>query len=281
MNTKNFISDERISQKDELFCMAHQEAYKQALIAVKSVSDVIKQHLEEQENILKDVDKRFTSKIYIKESSEYDVNISRFLRIHKTFINRLMDYFNDKYRIGSRGKSINKELIPQPPYIGDFQFKEDYEKRLKEYEDFLFNTVIDYHLVIDYMFKNLNAKSIIEFIKNEVKAFLKEEQDNSQYEINNDTIILKDMVYYSKSLRNSFYSLSRGFCIIKAINYFEKDTFDDTFDGYYEMFSDFEKKYFVINGKKVKNIRCLKNGELKIKFNDIKCLQEFVSKFLK
>ena len=71
--------------------------------------------------------------------------------------------------------------------------------------------------------------------------------------------------------------MSRGFCIIKAINYFEKETFD----GYYEMFSDFEKNYFVVNGKRIKSIRCLKNGELKIKFNDIKCLQEFISEFLK
>ena len=90
------------------------------------------------------------------------------MRIHKTFISRLIDYFNGKYQIGSRGKSINKELIPQTPYICDFQFKEDYEKGLKEYEDFLFNIVIDYHLVIDCMFKKLNAKSM----EREVNAYM-------------------------------------------------------------------------------------------------------------
>ena len=195
-------------------------------------------------------------KISCDSLEEYFVNKVVFIE-GKSFISKIYNYFETKYNITLERIKINDD------YSLNFREKEA-KQNLK-----WFMETLDYNLVLDDIFNQLNGVSF----KDREKEELKREFEYSKPVIKGNSINLKNAIYfndislkYNNNYEISYNSRGKFKTIFKLIDIINKNNNEDLCDNII-----FEKNEVIgiheLKGDIVKSIQVFKNGSIKLNCN--------------
>lgn len=192
-------------------------------------------------------------KISCDSLEEYFVNKVVFIE-GKSFISKIYNYFEKKYNITLERIKINDD------YSLNFR-----EKEAKQNLKWLMET-LDYNLVLDDIFNQLNGVSF----KDREKEELKREFEYSKPVIKGNSINLKNSIYfndislkYNNNYEISYNSRGKFKTIFKLIDIINKNDNKDLCDNII-----FEKNEVIgiheLKGDIIKSIQVFKNGSIKL-----------------
>lgn len=192
-------------------------------------------------------------KISCDSLEEYFVNKVVFIE-GKNFISKIYNYFEKKYNITLKRIKINDD------YSLDFREKEA-KQNLK-----WFMETLDYNLVLDDIFNQLNGVSF----KDREKEELKREFEYSKPVIKGNSINFKNAIYfndislkYNNNYEISYNSRGKFKTIFKLIDIINKNDNEDLCDNII-----FEKNEVIgiheLKGEIIKSIQVFKNGSIKL-----------------
>lgn len=195
-------------------------------------------------------------KISCDSLEEYFVNKVVFIE-GKSFISKIYNYFEKKYNITLKRIKINDD------YSLDFREKEA-KQNLK-----WFMETLDYNLVLDDIFNQLNGVSF----KDREKEELKREFEYSKPVIKGNSINFKNAIYfndislkYNNNYEISYNSRGKFKTIFKLIDIINKNDNKDLCDNII-----FEKNKAIgiheLKGDIIKSIQVFKNGSIKLTCN--------------
>lgn len=192
-------------------------------------------------------------KISCDSLEEYFVNKVVFIE-GKSFISKIYNYFEKKYNITLERIKINDD------YSLNFR-----EKEAKQNLKWLMET-LDYNLVLDDIFNQLNGVSF----KDREKEELKREFEYSKPVIKGNSINLKNAIYfndislkYNNNYEISYNSREKFKTIFKLIDIINKNDNKDLCDNII-----FEKNEVIgiheLKGDIIKSVQVFKNGSIKL-----------------
>lgn len=295
----------RIDAEDVRFCQAIQSAYEQTHAMLVRMAREISDYENKQQKILNDSgiqEARFLFFDVFSTNSVFD----RLESLPNSFIHKLADYFTHKYDIYINPEEICADLVPQLPAVpklyscyaskdqSDFaelkkkdeQAMAEYIVAVKAYEQRARSLVLSYEDVVEQIFvqiggTSLQQKAVSELKENARKAAWSESRKMCNYEQKKNVVILPAYTSACRVNWSDRFELSGSSrAIFKALSYFESGStgaggaFQELLD------SDFFDQVHCINGEKVQQVRCYKNGRIDIKFTGETYAQEFVDQYL-
>lgn len=239
-------NENRLCEEDLNFLEDLQEKFNNAKAGFKKYIEFYRENkicnLEEKE-----------IKISCDSLEEYFVNKVVFIE-GKSFISKIYNYFEKKYNITLERIKINDD------YSLNFREKEA-KQNLK-----WFMETLDYNLVLDNIFNQLNGISF----KDREKEELKREFEYSKPVIKGNSINLKNSIYfndislkYNNNYEISYNSRGKFKTIFKLIDIINKNDNKDLCDNII-----FEKNEIIgiheLKGDIIKSIQVFKNGSIKL-----------------
>ncbi|MDK0621574.1 hypothetical protein P5E90_12095 [Clostridium perfringens] len=239
-------NENRLCEEDLNFLEDLQEKFNNAKVGFEKYIEFYRENkicnLEEKE-----------IKISCDSLEEYFVNKVVFIE-GKSFISKIYNYFEKKYNITLERIKINDD------YSLDFREKEA-KQNLK-----WFMETLDYNLVLDDIFNQLNGISF----KDREKEELKREFEYSKPVIKGNSINLKNAIYfndislkYNNNYEISYNSRGKFKTIFKLIDIINKNNNEDLCDNII-----FEKNEVIgiheLKGEIIKSIQVFKNGSIKL-----------------
>ncbi|NGS95671.1 hypothetical protein G6Z25_01900 [Clostridium perfringens] len=239
-------NENRLCEEDLNFLEDLQEKFNNAKVGFEKYIEFYRENkicnLEEKE-----------IKISCDSLEEYFVNKVVFIE-GKSFISKIYNYFEKKYNITLERIKINDD------YSLDFREKEA-KQNLK-----WFMETLDYNLVLDDIFNQLNGISF----KDREKEELKREFEYSKPVIKGNSINLKNAIYfndislkYNNNYEISYNSRGKFRTIFKLIDIINKNNNEDLCDNII-----FEKNEVIgiheLKGEIIKSIQVFKNGSIKL-----------------
>lgn len=239
-------NENRLCEEDLNFLEDLQEKFNNAKVGFEKYIEFYRENkicnLEEKE-----------IKISCDSLEEYFVNKVVFIE-GKSFISKIYNYFEKKYNITLERIKINDD------YSLDFREKEA-KQNLK-----WFMETLDYNLVLDDIFNQLNGVSF----KDREKEELKREFEYSKPVIKGNSINLKNSIYfndislkYNNNYEISYNSRGKFKTIFKLIDIINKNDNKDLCDNII-----FEKNEVIgiheLKGDIIKSIQVFKNGSIKL-----------------
>ena len=286
-------SVQRITEEDQKFCTAQQAAYESAKAVLSELHFFWEDALQTQGRILADTDTPKTQ--YLTSYDELKISPEKIQdqtnKLHSTFIQQLVSYFNHLYRISLSYTDIAEKLIPQPPkYQYSYEKKEDaYIKEYEIYETKLANLTLTADSILKEIFSQMDGRGLAEQALFELKskchnAAWSDYHKAPKYELHKD--ILRFAGYacsYSDYRHSSPWELSSGLKdVLRGIAHFETDTFSYIPENILSLLS-YSHPYDLTtfpNCKKVKQLKMFKNGRVDIKFSDAELAKKFVENYL-
>ena len=127
--------DNRISDKDKIFCETHYKAYKTAKKDLQELEAALENIKGRQINILKNIDDNsYPLDIYIDINNLTSKNVqNKIERVHFEYIGQIVKYFNRNYHISIDLNKIYNEILPNKPE--QVYFKANNEKIKKYYQE--------------------------------------------------------------------------------------------------------------------------------------------------
>ena len=163
---------------------------------------------------------------------------------------------------------------------------EEYKVEKDTYKQKIRSLVLSYEEVVEQIFvqiggTSLQQKAVSELKENARKAAWSESRKMCNYEQKKNVVILP--AYTSACLVNwnDRFELSGGaHAIFKALAYFKSGS--TGVSGAFQALLDsgFFDQVHCVNGEKVQQVRCYKNGRIDIKFTGETYAQEFVDQYL-
>lgn len=239
-------NENRLCEEDLNFLEDLQEKFNNAKVGFEKYIEFYRENkicnLEEKE-----------IKISCDSLEEYFVNKVVFIE-GKSFVSKIYNYFEKKYNITLERIKINDD------YSLDFREKEA-KQNLK-----WFMETLDYNLVLDDIFNQLNGVSF----KDREKEELKREFEYSKPVIKGNSINLKNAIYfndislkYNNNYEISYNSRGKFKTIFKLIDIINKNDNKDLCDNII-----FEKNEVIgiheLKGDIIKSIQVFKNGSIKL-----------------
>ena len=307
-------ADNRISSDDRDFCICHQEAFDKSGPALQKLADMMEAIKAEQWSILSKVEDH-CSMPYVAckgfscdEGSVYSAVKDR----NHTFINTIVRYFSQKYKVELDVEEIKAHLIPAAPkepelpwggyrQMSDEEidaFKEKlaaHEAVKKEYQKSLYTLPLRYEQIVDEIFVQLGGFSFEEQSMNE---FLERTwncchnrytSDSERFEIKNDTLRLTG--YWISVDENKWmthpvpqYRPNADMkTLLNAVAYYECGRMDEGHAWFPELFKydTKENQFDTTYMSKIKGVKMFKNGRVDIKFRSAAYVQEFVELYLR
>lgn len=289
-------ADRRISEQDKLFCQKNQEAYNKSGEGLKRLAKKVSEIEAEQELLLREPGASDFYSPYtggynsgFSVSKIYDVLQSR----HRTFIQRLVEYFQRTYHVELDSHEIIEHLLPERPTCGLF------DARVEEFnlwDEKMNNLSLRYEVIIDEIFTQLGGFSFTERAMNELLE--------NCWDATHGRVYGKEGIQEKFEIKKSTLRLTGYFChcndeswrsnpawkpndslrtVLKAISHFESGLMNDEAEYFSPFFrydveiNEFEYPYL----QKIKSIKLFKNGRVDIHFSDPTTLYEFVEKYLR
>ncbi|RAQ28677.1 Uncharacterised protein [uncultured Ruminococcus sp.] len=286
LDAVQITEDNRISEKDLLFCKAHQEAYTAAKTALTELEYIWTDIVSRQAETLKSaaaIWNNVQKYAYVPHFSTEKIHEQMEL-LHDIFISNLVRYFNNRYHVCLDVDSIIDLLLPHKP-------KSDYlspnTEAIEEYHQKLRSMKVDYKDVLDQIFIQLGGRTFLERAVDEIKerchkAAWSTYSGKAEYELKNDTIRFTYGCQFSDlfgkwELTDSMEEILRGMA------YFESEIL-----GYYpasiENLLGWNRRedpiFEFASCAKFQSLRMFKNGRVDVKFKNKGYASKFVSEFL-
>lgn len=278
--------DNRISDKDKIFCEIHYKAYKTAKKDLQELEAVLENIKERQSNILKNIDDNsYPLDIYININNLTDKNVqNKIERIHFEYIGQIVKYFNRNYHISIDLNKIYDEILPNKPEC--FYFIEKKEE-LKKYYQKIYLLTIDYKDILKQIFVQLNGRTFQERAIDEIKGKCKKASidyyGNPIYELKNDTITFNHyLCFYRKHINLDIWTISESFNeILRALALFETGMigkYPSSIDSILKC-SSINDSVILFDCDTVKQMKLYKNGRIDIKFTSKYYANRFIYEY--
>lgn len=288
-------SNHRITEEDKKFCESNQAAYEAAKNSLAELQFFWEDMLDNQRKLLEGTDTSGT--LYLTGSDYLDISSEKIKKqikaLHKTFIEKLVDYFNRLYHVTISYSKIEDNLIPQKPDYCPSSLRdeklEQYKEEQRQYENKLLNLSLNYESILDQIFAQMDGRGLLEQALHELKekchsAAWGYYSKEPEYEQHKDVL---RFTRYACSYDGSYGSSSWKLCdgmknILRGIAHFETDTFSyippviSNLLGYSVKY-DLAEFYYC---QKVKQLKMFKNGRVDIKFADADLATQFATEYL-
>lgn len=298
----------RISPMEKAYCEAQQAACTAAAKRMKTIADSITEAYAEQREILSPVYDDYSDYNGYLDDSHMKADDIRehIVARHKTYISRVVGYFESKHRVSLDQNEIMEHLIPEAPVRPDHYFgmsdkaleayKERYQiykQQYAQYEQQLFDLVICYETIVDEIFQQLGGFSFEEQELRELKQKLwqgwhsnnwrTEYKTAEDFEVKGQTLQLKDgcsIASYYSSDKLQLHNVTKD--LLRGIAHYEHGNVDLAVSMFGRLMGyDFSIFEVFPHSEKVQKIKCFKNGRVDIKFRDAAACNDFVDRYLR
>ena len=281
-------ADSRITEKDRLFCEAHQKAYDEAKNILTELTVIWEETEKQQEEILKEVEPNrysYTEYVRISHISSSDFT-KKTEELPEQFINNIVEYFSNAYRVDIKTYKIRNFLLPPIPERGrwgsDIAAEKEYQRQLR-------NLHLRYQDVLEQIFLQLGGCTFTERAVQELKekchtAAWSSYSGTANYELKNSTIRFTYGCEYEHWYRSDRWKLIDSLKdVMRGVAHFETRAIGcyphsiSTLLGYTDLISSIHE---LDDCEKAKEVKMFKNKRVDIKFASSELANQFASDYL-
>lgn len=272
-------SDKQISEEDREFCVALKNAYDNARNAVAELLFVWEDMLEEQKKLLAPTN--LSCHTFISPDASISVskgNIrDKILEMHKTFIKKIVSYFQSQYHISLSEYEPIQQLLPKRP---KWRYDPNYEQEMETYEEKISVLSLTYEQVLDAIFKEMGGRSLSEYAIFQIKDSCWEaawRNDCPQFERDRYTVKLQSATNTDFEIYESTKK------IMKGLAYFENKTvglIPHELSPFFSYRGPGDNAYDFEDLTKISKIRLYKNGRVDIRFTEEAYAVQFATDYL-
>ena len=281
-----------ISEGDKLFCEKNQAAYEDAVTSYRELTGFWESMENAQRDILGEPD-REQNHIYFrylsKESGAYidaEAVWKHIEKVHSDYLDRIVEYFRDSYRIDLNIGKIRRALLPKNPDYGAE------EEDIAAYREKMEGLMLRYQDILDLIFQQTDGRSFPEQAMYELKsgchkAAWDEAKHERRYELKKDTIrFLSDFsryIYRHRGWQDPDWQLKDKMkAVMSGVGHYETGRYKNFPRDVEDLLTDrniLDVVDFEDCGK-VRQLKMFKNGNVYLKFVSAACAEEFVRDYL-
>lgn len=281
--------DNRISEKDLKFCKDNQAAYDSARIGLAELECFWEDITNIQRELIGGYDEyvfSYDKYIHLERISSEKIR-EEIRNIHGRFIRKTVRYFNKTYSVNLDDQALCDFLLLQKPKE-DYSDREQYNQRVKTWEDALDNLEVSYQDILEQLFIQLNGRSFAEKAIDEIKekchkAVWSSYSGTPYYEIKGETVRFSDR-FVSYTDWYSYDNWKINDCmkrVIAALAYYETEVIGKLSYPFNRFSDRFEDSEIELSGcEKVKRIKVFKNGRVDVRFSSKENAAEFTEQYL-
>ena len=280
-------ADTCLTQTEQAFCLAHQNAYETAKESLLELDYFWSDILAVQRTALSSTDTSplayLTPKSCLKISSDA---IQKELRAtHSAFIENLVSYFNSNYHICISAQEIKEKLLPKQPENSSL-----HDETLHAYHQELQNCSLSSNQILEQILLQLNGRSFLQEAFHQLrgkchKAAWNTYQKCANYERKKSVL---QFTHYACSYKSwpfdGKWELNDSMKhILRGIIHYETDSFTLIPREFSELLG---YGYHTTNEitfttcKKIKSLKAFKNGRVDLRFTEEGYAKEFAETYL-
>ncbi|RFZ77601.1 hypothetical protein DS742_17450 [Lacrimispora amygdalina] len=283
--------DGRITETDRDYCTAHQKAYDAARTCFGELVYIWEDLTTVQADILTHVEEdSYGRNIYFSSHDDLEISSSKInshiMSLHSRFTNRLVQHFNEKYKVSVDASVIDSHLIPERP-SRDWRHSEEKEQ---SYQEKMLALSLRYQDILNEIFVQLDGRDFKEQALFEIKEACHEAAWSSydkkaKYEIKKD--VLRFSSYgcsYDSGIRMERWKLRDGLQqVLRGIAHYETGVFSSVPSDFSNLLGyNHSNTDLVIFSSctKVRQVKMFKNGRVDIKFSSAESVRTFAAEYL-
>ncbi len=282
-------ADNRISAADRRFCEIQQQAYHEARDTLQKIHDQWECLSNRQTELLSTVESdSYCLNKYIRISSlDSSDFIKKIETLPETFINKLISYFNNTYKVSIKEFLVTGNLLPATP---DRSAWDPGHKAQTEYHEKLRSMKLTYKDVLDQIFIQLVGQNFTDRALDEIKekchsAVWDSYQGKPKYELKNDTIRFTGyFCSYENWYSHEKWSLCDGMKnILRGLAFFETSIIGSYPKNIAHLLSYDDKDYSIVSFNdcsKLEQLKMFKNHRVDVKFTSKEFAEQFVAEYL-
>ena len=291
-DTVKVQSDNRITDDDRDYCIAHQSAYDSARSCFLELIYIWEDLTDRQRNFLAGLDTSSSRADCYLPDYDTDLKIStskieeHIISLHTRFIHRLSQHFNQTYHVSVDAAVIADHLLPKKP-------ANSYRTAMEEtnpYQEIMLSLGLRYEDILNEIFvqldgRNFRERALFELKEKCHKAAWNDYNRTPKYEVKKD--VLRFSSYgcsYDGSFRVERWTLREYLKqIFHGIAHYETGSFSvvppdfSSLLGYNHADSDL---VLFPSCSKIKQLKMFKNGRVDIRFSSEESARTFVKEYL-
>lgn len=285
-------ADNRITEDDRNYCIAHQKAYDAARSCFQELVYIWEDLTTQQADILTGWDdESYRQETYLPSSNDLKISSGKInghiMSLHSRFIHRLVQHFNEKYHVSVDASEINAHLLPER-HAKDWQRSRIEDE--KDYEQKMLFLSLHYPDILNEIFVQLDGRDFREQALFELKekcrhAAWSDYDKTAKYEIKKD--VLRFPSYgcsYENWLSSESWKLQDNLKkILGGIAHYETGSFSLLPSGFSNLlgFNRSDTDLIQFTGcTKVRQLKMFKNGRVDIKFSSEQSVRLFAEQYL-
>ena len=281
-----------ISEADKLFCEKNQAAYEAAVTSYEELRFYWEDMVTAQRDLLGEPDGRANPLYFNYLSKEDGAHIDpeavwkHVEKLHGDYLDRIVQYFKDSYRVDLDIHKIRSALLPKKP---DYGAEED---DIAEYREQMEGLMLRYQDILDPIFEQMDGRSFPEQAMYELKTGCREaawnESDHeARYELKKDTIkflsVFCGYTYQHRGWQSPDWTLKDKMkAIMSGVGHYETGRYRDFPSDIEDLLND-ENTDDIVDFEdcgKVRQLKMFKNGNVYLKFASAACAEEFIRDYL-
>lgn len=289
LKTVEITTDNRISEKDRQFCEAHQTAYREAKDALNELIYFWEEAVNRQHTLLAEAaTSQYSLDVYISVPNVSIRDIKQKTEeIHSIFINRIVNHFNDVYKVSLDARSVENNLLPHKPK-SDY-YTSDVVSETQQYHQQLKEMTLDYKDILDQIFIQLGNRTFEEQALDEIKEKCHKFAWNTycgtaNFELKNNVICFTYGCDYEYWFGKDKWEIKKGMQnVIRGISHFETGVSGNYPSHFAELlgWDSKNKPIFEFPDCSILQlIKMYKNGRVDVKFKSKDCASRFVAAYL-
>lgn len=290
-NSVEIQIDNRITDSDRDYCIAHQKAYDAARYCFGELVYIWEDLTKQQKDILVHTEQESYGLIAYLPSYD-NLNISsnkindHIMTLHYRFINRLVQHFNQKYHVSVDASVIESHLLPER-YSRN---RRDSEKTEQAYQEKMLDLNLRYHDILNEIFVQLDGRDFKEQAIYELKeachiAAWDSYNKSTKYKVKKDILCFSGyscsfQIQFGKDrweLREDLQQILHGIAHYETGSFFIVPAGFSSLLGYNHSNTDLVQ---FPNCTKVRQLKMFKNGRVDIKFSSAESAKTFVAEYL-
>lgn len=291
-DTVKVQSDSRITDTDRDYCTAHQHAYDSARSCFQELIYIWEDLADRQRNFLSNLEASSSGSDCYLPVYDSDLKIStskieeHIISLHTRFIQRLIQYFNQKYHVSVDASIIAEHLLPEKPANG-YRTKAE---EANQYRENMLTLGLCYEDVLNEMFvqldgRNFHEQALFELKETCLKAAWNDYSKAPKYQIKKDVLRFPDYgCSYDSWFREERWNLQQHLKqIFRGIAHYETGNFSilpsaiSKLIGYNHTNTDL---VLFPDCTKIQQLKMFKNGRVDIKFSSEGTVRTFVKEYL-
>lgn len=286
MGNKNIPG--QITEQDKAACETIQEAYNNALeglsVLEERVGDMRKFVDKQRVCRMRLPDEKYCADYLGGTLSLFTVQQKK-EATHLLFISDIVRWFNATYHLNLKPAAASKVLLPQSPKYQDHPEHDAFRAACNAYQKALNDIRLNYLEILSWITDQLGGLSFDDKAWEDAKRYCQMAAYSCngfpQYARKNAIISFADMsVYCDADSTWAIKQSKRG--IIKGLAAYDTGVPNCVPLEYECMLrNEMNQQSVIVNGAKVKEVKCFKNGRANVRFANARCAEEFELRFLK